>query len=220
VCLSVIINPRQCGDLGPLGAVVPWYKKITERPQNSARQNGDRKRVPYWGATMQNFVPGGTWHWSCVPLQYFMFSVCAEWTNPHWTVMPVCTQWHLEWPSSDNITFVSCPHSVFIHTNKENAKRGCQSGVPYHHLQFNLSKFTELRAQRMLGYKRSSCRNGGVICKSWLFVFVFLYLTAFGKYLNLKYENSVGNARAVGGHCRKEQLLYLKLVRREITFVF
>jgi len=53
-----------------------------------------------------------------------------------------------------------------------------------------------------------------------VFVFVFLYLTAFSKYLNLKYENSVGNPRAVGGHCRREQLLHFQLVRREINFVY
>jgi hypothetical protein len=48
--------------------------------------------------------------------------------------MPVCISdiWN---DLRQTILRLSVAHIVFIHTNKENAKRGCQSGVPYH-LQF------------------------------------------------------------------------------------
>jgi len=149
--------------------------------------------------------------------------VCAEWTVTH--IGQLCLFAHSDiWSGlRQTILRLLVAHILFSYTltkkmRNEVVSRACRIIVCS--LESCLSKFTELRAQRMLGYKRSSCRNGVVICKSWFLVFVFLYLTACGKYLNLKYENSVGNARAVGGHCRRERFLYLQLVRREITFVF
>lgn len=164
------------------------------------------------GATMQHFFPGGTWHWSCIPPQYVMFWVCAKWTVTH--TGQLCLFAHNDiWNGlRQTILRLSVAHVLFSYTltkkmRNEVVSWACRNIICS--LESCLSKFTELRAQLMLGYKRSWCRNGVVICKSWFFVFVCLYLTAFGKYLHLKYEHSVGNARAVGGHCRREQLLPL-----------
>jgi hypothetical protein len=152
-----------------------------------------------------------------------MFWVCAEWTVTHIGQLCLFALSDIWNGLRQTIICLSVAHILFSYTLtkkvwNEVVSRACR--IIICSLVSCLSRFTELRAQRMLGYKWSSCRNGGVIWKSWCFVFVLLYHTAFGKYLNLKYGNSVGNARAVGGHCRREQFLHLQLVRREITFVF
>jgi hypothetical protein len=56
-----------------------------------------------------------------------MFWVCAEWPiTQHLTVVPVYTQWHLEWPFVRHycVCLVADIIAVFIRIDKESEKRG------------------------------------------------------------------------------------------------